>query len=141
MKVLTLISCILLGVLILISSKSKKEILERPAYLIASSYMEDGHGSLDAYYHAAHPLLEAAGGETIIAGHSAQKKHHFEGEWNKGAAFTVFKFPSMDALLGFWNSKAYQDIKHLRTDVIPPNFTFATEGFLPVDLERYTDHK
>ena len=138
MKVLIVIGCVLLGVLILVSSKSKKEI-QRPAYLIASSYMKEGHASLDAYYHAAHPLLEAAGGETVIAGHSAQTMHHFEGTWNKGAAFTVFKFPSMEALLGFWNSKEYQNIKHLRTDVIPPNFTFATEGFLPEDLERYTN--
>lgn len=114
---------------------------ERPAYLIASSFMPEGHASLDAYFHAAHPLLEAAGGETIIAGHSQQVKHHFEGKWNDGAAFTVFKFPSMKALLSFWNSKEYQAIKHLRTDVIPPNFTFATEGFLPKDVENYLDKK
>ncbi|KAB1154288.1 DUF1330 domain-containing protein [Tenacibaculum aiptasiae] len=103
--------------------------------------MPEGHESLDAYYHAAHPLLEAAGGETIIAGHSKQVKHLFEGKWNEGAAFTVFKFPSMEALLGFWKSEEYQKIKHLRTDVIPPNFTFATEGFLPIDIERYVEDK
>ena len=112
---------------------------KRPAYLIASSFMPERHGSLDAYYHAAHPLLEAAGGETIIAGHSGQKRQLFEGTWKKDAAFTVFKFPSMDALLSFWNSLEYQNIKHLRTDVIPPNFTFATEGFLPIDIERYKE--
>lgn len=141
MKTVLGISSIILGVFILCSTTFKKKDEQRPAYLIASSFMEEGHGSLDAYYHAAHPLLEAAGGETIIAGHSQQNLRHFEGEWNKGAAFTVFKFPSMDALLGFWNSKEYQSIKHLRTDVIPPNFTFATEGFLPIDLQRYVEER
>ena len=113
----------------------------RPAYLIASSYMKEGHASLDAYFNAAHPLLEAAGGETIIAGHAGQQRHHFEGSWNEGAAFTVFKFPTMEALLSFWNAPEYQKIKHLRTDVIPPNFTFATEGFLPIDMEHYIEKK
>lgn len=141
MKVVIGICSIVLGVLVLCSNAFKMKEKQRPAYLIASSFMEEGHGSLDAYYHAAHPLLEAAGGETIIAGHSQQNLQHFEGNWNKGAAFTVFKFPSMEALLGFWNSKEYQKIKHLRTDVIPPNFTFATQGFLPVDLDRYLDEK
>lgn len=119
----------------------KNQEEQRPAYLIASSFMVEGHESLDAYYHAAHPLIEAAGGEPIIAGHSQQNLHHFEGEWNKGAALTVFKFPSIDALLGFWNSEEYQSIKHLRTEVISPNFTFATEGLLPIDLQRYVEEK
>ncbi len=112
---------------------------KRPAYLIASSFMPEGHGSLDAYYHAAHPLLEAAGGETIITGHSKQEREHFEGEWNDQAAFMVFKFPSMEALLGFLESEEYQKVRHLRTNVIPTNFTFAVEGFLPIDVERYLD--
>ena len=40
----------------------------------------------------------------------------------------MFRFPSMESLLAFWNSSEYQAIKHLRTDVIPPNFTIAVEG-------------
>ncbi|WP_459212409.1 DUF1330 domain-containing protein [Aquimarina rhabdastrellae] len=110
-----------------------------PAYLVASSFIPEGHASLKPYYDTAHKLLEAAGGETIIAGHSGQVRHHFEGEWNEGAAFTIFKFPSMEALLGFWNSEEYQKVKHLRTDIVPPNFTFATRGFIMADMENYLD--
>ena len=40
----------------------------------------------------------------------------------------------MAALQGFWHSPERQAIKHLRTDVIPANFTFAVEGF---DMEDF----
>ncbi len=100
-----------------------------PAYLVASSYMPEGHGPLDAYGQAVHPLMEEWGGELIIAGETAQFMDHFEGQWNKNARFTLFRFPSMQALQEFWRSDEYQAVKHLRTDVIPPNFTFAVEGF------------
>ncbi|MDE2772841.1 MAG: DUF1330 domain-containing protein [Gemmatimonadota bacterium] len=106
----------------------------RPAYLIASSFMPEGHGALDDYAHASHPLIEAAGGEVLVAGHVGQFMDHYEGSWAKDARVTIFRFPSMAALQGFWHSPEYQAIKHLRTDVIPPNFTFAVEGFELKDL-------
>ena len=107
----------------------------RPAYLVASSFMRDGHGSLDPYGRAVHPLIEKAGGELLVAGTSDQFMDFYEGTWNEGARFTLFRFPSLEALQKFWNSPEYQKIKHLRTDVIPPNFTFAVEGFDPDDWE------
>lgn len=61
---------------------------------------------------------------------------HFEGEWKDNARFTLFKFPSMEALKGFWRSDEYQAVKHLRTDVIPPNFTFAVEGLDAAEWAR-----
>ena len=103
----------------------------KPAYLVASSYMPEGHGSLDAYGQAVHPLLEKYGGELLVAGWPGQFMDHYEGRWNQGARFTLFQFPSMEALQGFWHSAEYQSVKHLRTDVTPPNFTFAVEGFDP----------
>lgn len=100
-----------------------------PAYLIASSFMPANHGSLTPYFEAVHSLIEKAGAEIVIAGESGQLMHHFEGDWPQDATMTVFRFPSMEALLGFWNSPEYQAAKHLRTDVIKPQFTFAVEGF------------
>lgn len=100
-----------------------------PAYLVASSFMPEGHGALDPYGQAAHPILEKFGGELIVAGETHQFMDFYEGSWKENARFTLFKFPSMQALQSFWNSPEYQAIKHLRTDVIPPNFTFAVEGF------------
>lgn len=111
---------------------------EIPAYLIASSIMPKGHGSIMPYFKAAHPLFEQAGAEVLVAGEAGQKTHHFEGNWPKDASLTVFKFPSMKALLELWNSPEYQAIKHLRTDVIEPNFTFAVDGFGGFeDLSKY----
>lgn len=57
-----------------------------------------------------------------------------EGEWPENARFTLFRFPSMSHLKAFWNSDEYQAINHLRTDNIPPNFTFAVEA---VDLSKW----
>lgn len=102
---------------------------EIPAYLVASSFMPEGHGSLNSYGNAAHELMQQAGAEMLVVGSSVQFMDHFEGQWNSGARFTLFKFPSMTALKNFWNSEEYQKIKHLRTDVVAPNFTFAVEGF------------
>jgi len=107
----------------------------KPAYLVASSFMAEGHGSLDPYGQATHPLMEKYGGELLVAGSTDQFMDFYEGTWNEGARFTLFRFPSMAALQEFWNSPEYQSVKHLRTDVIPPNFTFAVEGFDPSDWE------
>ena len=104
---------------------------DRPAYLVASSFMRKGHGSLEPYGQAVHPLLEKYGGELLVAGSSDQFMDHFEGDWQPGARFTLFRFPSMEALQGFWHSPEYQAVKHLRTEVTPPNFTFGVEAFDP----------
>lgn len=114
---------------------------QKPAYLVASSFMPEGHGSLDEYANAAHPLMEKWGGELLVAGSPEQFMENYEGEWKQGAKFTLFRFPSMEALQSFWKSEEYQAVKHLRTDVIPPNFTFAVDGFDPDEwLENNPEH-
>lgn len=100
----------------------------KAAYLVASSFMPKDHGSIDAYGEKAVPLFEAAGGECIIFGGPDQPFEHLEGVWNTNAQLTLFRFPNMEALMALWNSPEYQAIKHLRTDVIPPNFTIAVES-------------
>lgn len=107
--------------------------MTKPAYLVASSFMSPDHGSLEPYGEAVHPLMEKYGGELLVAGAPDQFMDHFEGQWNEGARFTLFRFPSMEALQAFWHSPEYQAVKHLRTNVIPPNFTFAVDGFDPAE--------
>ncbi|MEM9273371.1 MAG: DUF1330 domain-containing protein [Cyanobacteria bacterium P01_F01_bin.143] len=106
----------------------------KSAYLVCSSFMPEGHGSIIPYGEAAHPILEQYQGELLIAGESGQFMDLFEGEWKENAKFTLFRFPSMEHLQNFWNSKEYQAIKHLRTDNTPPNFTFAVHA---VDLSKW----
>ena len=112
-----------------VTNTDEAKATEIPAYLIASSFMPEGHGSLLPYGEATHPLMEKWGGELLIAGEAGQFMELFEGEWKQDARFTLFKFPSMEHLQGFWKSDEYQSVKHLRTSVIPPNFTFAVSGF------------
>ncbi len=104
------------------------------AYLVCSSFMSEGHGSIIPYGEAAHPILEKYKGELLIAGESDQFMEFFEGDWKDNAKFTLFKFPSMDHLKGFWHSKEYQAIKHLRIDNTAPNFTFAVNA---VDMSKW----
>lgn len=106
-----------------------------PAYLVCSSIMASDHASLTPYYEAVHPLIEQAGAEVLVAGSIDQDIDLQEGSWaHPDAKFTLFKFESMEKLKAFWFSPEYQAIKHLRTDIIPPNFTFIASGF---DAETY----
>ena len=107
---------------------------ELSAYLVCSSFMPEGHGSIIPYGEAAHPILDKYQGELLIAGEHDQPLDMFEGDWPDAAKFTLFRFPSMAHLKAFWHSEEYQAIKHLRTDNTPPNFTFAVEA---VDLSKW----
>ncbi|NKB35533.1 MAG: DUF1330 domain-containing protein [Pseudomonadales bacterium] len=98
------------------------------AYLVCSSFMPEGHGSIVPYGEAAHPMLEKYEGELLVAGESDQFMELLEGDWKDNAKFTLFRFPSMEHLKAFWDSEDYQSIKHLRTDNTPPNFTFAVNA-------------
>lgn len=105
-----------------------------PAYLVCSSFMPEGHGSIIPYGEAAHSILEKYQGELLVAGESDQFMEFLEGEWKEHAKFTLFRFPSMEYLGGFRYSEEYQAIKHLRTENTPPNFTFAVNA---VDLTKW----
>lgn len=100
------------------------------AYLVCSSFMPEGHGSIIPYGEAAHPILEKFKGELLIAGESNQFMELFEGDWKENAKFTLFKFPSMEHLKDFW----HQAIKHLRIDNTAPNFTLAVNA---VDMSKW----
>jgi len=107
---------------------------QKPAYFVASSFMPEGHGSLMPYGEAAHPLIEKYEGELIVAGHTNQDLEQLEGEWKPESKLTIFKFPSMEHLKGFWEDPEYIAIKHLRHDVTPPNFTMAVDAYDPSDF-------
>ncbi len=101
---------------------------EKPAYLLISSFTSEEAESLDAYIEAVDPLMEKHGGELLVAGSPNQTMIQYEGKWNAGAAMTLLRFPSIDALESFWDCAEYQEIKHLRTSIQLPNFTVAVEG-------------
>ncbi|GGK58811.1 DUF1330 domain-containing protein [Amphritea balenae] len=100
----------------------------KPAYLIASSILPEGHASLQAYAQAAQPVFQAHGAEVLMVGTSAQEIEKLEGSWpDTDARLSLIRFPSMQHLKDCFSSEAYKAIKHLRTDIIETNFTVAVD--------------
>jgi len=97
------------------------------AYLITSGNVVAPE-KMPAYLEASAPLFKAAGAEEIAFGKKSDLNIHLlEGDWPYEGLVMILKFPSMDGLLKFWNSPAYQQAKKLRDGVVIPNFTIAIE--------------
>jgi len=100
----------------------------KPAYLVASAILPQGHGSLTDYAQAAMPIFKAYGAEVLVAGTSEQKVDLLEGRWSSSdAKLSLVRFPSMQHLKNCLNSNEYLAIKHLRTDIIDSNFSVAID--------------
>ena len=98
---------------------------EKVAYLIAASSPAPlAPERRAAYGKAAGPLARAAGVQLLGAGEGSTI-HVLEGKWPYQGRVAVEKFTSMRALLGFWNSPAYQEAKKLRNEA---NFIIAVEA-------------
>jgi uncharacterized protein (DUF1330 family) len=78
------------------------------------------------YRQAAGPLARAAGLEILASGDPSQ--HVLEGKWPFSGALTVERYRSMEDLLAFWNSPAYQEARKLRAGLSDVNFIVAIEG-------------
>ena len=100
----------------------------KPAYLVASSTLPQGHESLANYARAATPIFKSYGAEILVAGTSAQKVKVLEGSWpNLDTKLSLIRFPSMKHLKECLNSNEYLSIKHLRTDIINTKFSVAID--------------
>ena len=97
-----------------------------PAYVIVSAKVH-APDKLGPYLEAAIPLAEKAGLDVLAAGNSGSSVHVLEGEWPYQGRLVVEKFASMDALLSFWNSPAYQAAKKLRKGHVETHFVIAVE--------------
>ena len=95
------------------------------AYLIANYNITNPDG-YRAYTAAVAPTIFAHGGEILVAGGGTEA---VEGE--PGAITVILKFPSKDALRGWYDSPEYQEIIHLRTDNTDGHLVFADEFQLP----------
>ncbi len=110
------------------NDQADKDVLKaKPAYMITSGNVVAPE-KMPPYLEASTPLFEAAGSEEIAFGQLSDSNIHLlEGEWPYKGLVMIIKFPSMDVLLKFWNSPAYQAAKKLRDGVVEPNFTIAVE--------------
>ena len=94
-------------------------------YLIANYRItnEDGYGQ---YIAAVPQTIFAHQGEILVAGPGSEI---IEGE--PGPVTVVLKFPTMEALRGWYDSAEYQAIIHHRTDNTEGGMVFAEEFTLP----------
>jgi uncharacterized protein (DUF1330 family) len=86
------------------------ENIEMAAYFIAKYTVTNPEG-FKAYGAAVGPTFAGHDMEVIVLDHSSDVV-----EGNPGENTVVLKFPSKDAALAWYNSDAYQAIKHHRTD-------------------------
>ena len=92
-------------------------------YLIANHNVTNPDG-YQAYLAAVGPTIQAHGGEILVAGPGSEAV-----EGDPGPITVVLKFPSKDALRGWYDSPEYQEIIHHRTDNTEGSLVFA-DGFV-----------
>jgi len=95
------------------------------AYLIAN-YDVTNEAGYQSYVASVGPTILSHGGQILVAGPGSEVV-----EGNPGAITVVLKFPSMEALRGWYDSPEYQKIISLRTDNTEGGMVFANEFVMP----------
>ena len=95
------------------------------AYLIANYNLTNADG-YHQYTAAVGPTIGAHGGEVLVAGPGTEM---IEGQG--GTVTVVLKFPSREALQGWYDSPEYQEIINLRIDNTDGFLAFADEFVMP----------
>ncbi len=94
-------------------------------YLIANYQITNEEG-YQAYIGAVRPTIMAHGGEILVAGPGSEAV-----EGDPEPVTVVLKFPSVDALRGWYASPEYKKIINLRTDNTDGMVVFADEFVMP----------
>jgi uncharacterized protein (DUF1330 family) len=108
-----------------VAAQTTVQAAVKPAYLVASS-RPIHPDQMAPYRAAAGPLATKAGLEILGSGNPAA--HVLEGTWAHEGTLTIERYRSMEDLLAFWNSPAYQEAKKLRAGNVEMNFIVAIEG-------------
>ncbi len=95
------------------------------AYLIANYNITNEEG-YQSYIGAVGPTILSHGGEILVAGPGSEII-----EGTAGAVTVVLKFPSMEALRGWYDSSEYQEIIAFRTENTMGSVVFANELIIP----------
>jgi uncharacterized protein (DUF1330 family) len=96
-----------------------------PAYLIGNYDITNQEG-YESYVAAVVPTMLSYSGEILVAGPGSEII-----EGTPGAITVVLKFPSMEALRGWYDSSEYQEIIALRTENTVGSVVFANELVIP----------
>jgi len=95
------------------------------AYLIANYDVNDDE-RYQTYLGSALPTIAGHDGEILVAGSANEAV-----EGNPGEVTVVVRFPSMEALRGWYASPEYQQIVSLRTEHTAGSLVFADEFAMP----------
>jgi uncharacterized protein (DUF1330 family) len=90
-------------------------------YLI-TTYIITNPEAYKAYTSAVGPTIDAHGGQILVAGPDSEVV-----EGNPDPITVVIKFPSKEAIRGWYDSPEYQAILHLRLDNTEGSMVFAEE--------------
>jgi uncharacterized protein (DUF1330 family) len=90
-------------------------------YLI-TTYKITNPEAYKAYTSAVGPTIDAHGGQILVAGPDSEVV-----EGNPDPITVVIKFPSKEAIRGWYDSPEYQAILHLRLDNTEGSMVFAEE--------------
>ena len=94
-------------------------------FLIANYNIVNPEG-YQSYIAVVGPTIVAHGGEILVAGEGSEAV-----EGNPGTITVVLKFPSKEALRGWYDSPEYQEILHRRTDNTDGFVVFAETFVMP----------
>ncbi len=97
----------------------------KPAYLLSNLRVVHPD-QLGPFRQASGPLTQKAGTESLAAGNPAL--HVLEGTWSHTGNLVLERYPSMDSLLAFWNSREYQDARKLVATAAEVDFVVAIEA-------------
>jgi uncharacterized protein (DUF1330 family) len=84
------------------------------AYMIVIAKIADRQAFIDGYGKAAAALIERFGGRYVLRGPGAQL---LEGDFGDGASMVISEWPDKAAVLDFWNSSEYAEVKRLRDGI------------------------
>lgn len=100
---------------------------DKAAYLVVSGkYHADAN--LQDYFAVARPMADAAGMQVLAWQDTVTADAVYEGAWPHDGFVMIQKFPSMDALRTFRDSREYQAVMPLRQSQMKVNFVVAVEG-------------
>lgn len=99
-----------------------------PAYLIGAAQITD-YERLPEYRAVAEPLAREEGYVVLAAAEAdSAGSALLEGDWPAQGLLFIERYDSMERLLRFVNSEAFQDAKGLRDEVAEVHFMIALEG-------------
>jgi len=84
------------------------------AYMIVAAKIHDRDAFINGYGKAAAELIPQFGGKYLLRAPGAIE---LEGNFGDGASMVISEWPDKQALMAFWESPQYKEVKQLRDGI------------------------